>query len=195
MPNVIEELTTGYALSEIAAVVLRTATRDYLIRTGSNATLKPRLSSGEDKELRKGDTIYAQHRTKDIVKGYDLDLTSVLMHPKVHALVDGGVATYQAGGGLEKYSAPVLGTPVTRQAMGVDIYCANKDTGGNTIDYLKYSLDGCEGKPAEFEIKDGEFYTPKYTFVSTPPFGASPLSIDQVALAALPVATPEGSHA
>ena len=188
MPITMEELKKGIALANIKLVVIRTASRHYLMKTASEAGLKPRVSAGTENELRKGDVILSQYITHDIIKGYDLELTDVLLYPKVLALVDGGVSIFDAQEDFESYTAPALGEVTEREALGVDIYCGNLDTGGNPVDYMKYSLDGCLGKPCEFTFKDGEFYAPKYTMISTPPFGMAPLSIAKITVSELPAA-------
>ncbi len=177
-----EELKNGIALSDIEMAVVRTATQGYIIKTASQATLKPRLSGGEEKELRKGNTILAQYNTDDIVKGYDLELYDVLIHPKVMALVDGGVATFASGSGgaFEGYAAPVLGAPVERTEVAIDLYMANRSTGGDITNYLKVTLENCKGKPVEMDFKDGEFFSPKYTLRSTPSFGSGPMTMETV---------------
>lgn len=178
---VLEEVKLGFAVSDIAAVVITTADKKYLVKTGTEANFRAAVDAGQEKPLRKKNTILAVNKTDDILKGYDVDFIDVLMHPEVLALVEGGVSTF--GGtppAFQSYTAPVAGAPVVRTPFTLDIYCENLDTDGRAIDYLQFSLVNCKGKPTEFTIKDGDFYTPKYTMESRPPKGSTPLSINKV---------------
>ena len=167
------------ALIGIEAVVLRTAASQYLIRTASEATLKASVDSGEDKPLRKGNRLLARSKTDDLIKGYDVELSDLLVYPEVVALLDGGAVVTETGGGFKSYTGPVAGKEVVKTPFTLEIYCANKDTGNNIVNYLKLTLTGCHGKGAvEWSIKDGDFYAPKYTIESLPAVGASPMSMD-----------------
>lgn len=184
---VLENVKLGFAVSDIAAVVITTATKKYLIKTGVEANFRAAVDAGQEKPLRKKNTILALNKTDDLLKGYDVDFTDVLLHPEVLALVEGGVATFGGvePGAFQSYTAPVAGSPVTRTPFTLDIYCENLDTDGQAIDYLQFTLPSCKGKPTEFTLKDGDFYTPKYTLESRPPKGSAPLTITKAA--ALPV--------
>lgn len=175
----LKELQSGMALIGIEAVVLRTAASQYLIRTASEATLKASVDSGEDKPLRKGNRLLARSKTDDLIKGYDVELSDLLVYPEVVALLDGGAVVTETGGGFKSYTGPVAGKEVVKTPFTLEIYCANKDTGNTIVNYLKLTLTGCRGKGAvEWSIKDGDFYAPKYTIESLPAIGASPMSMD-----------------
>lgn len=176
---VLEEVKQGFAVSDIAAVVITTAAKSYLIHTGSEANFRASVAAGTEKELRKKNTILALNKTDDLVKGYDIDLTDLLVHPEVLALIDGGVATFETEA-FASYSGPVAGSPVVRTPFTLDIYTEELDTDGNATGYMKFSLKGCKGKPAEFSLKDGDFWTPKYTIESRPAKGTAPIEISQV---------------
>ena len=183
----LHSIAAGMALADVMAVVVTTASKKYLIKTASEGSLKAVVSAGEEKENRKGNVIYAQHVTQDIIKGYDVTLKTVLMHPELHALIDGGTVTTAAeGGAFESYSGPVMGAETQRTPFTLDIYMGNLDTGGNPIDYLQVTLTGCRGKPCDWTVKDGEFWTPEYTIQSRPAFGVSPMSVTKAQ--ALPTA-------
>jgi hypothetical protein len=189
MPDpVLEEVKKGITVSDIAAVVVTTASKKYLIKTGTEANFRAAVDAGRETPLRKQNTILAMNKTEDILKGYDVDLTDVLMHPEVLALVDGGVATF--GGTpveFQSYTGPVAGQPVVRTPFDLDIYASNFDTDGDVVSYLQFTLKNCKGKPTEFTIRDGEFYTPKYTMESRPAGGESPITI--AAVKTLPAVT------
>lgn len=180
MPDpVLEAVKAGFPVSDIAAVVITTATKSYLVQTGSEAAFRAAVAAGAEKELRKKNTILAINRTEDLVKGYDVDLTDLLVHPEVLALVEGGVATFAAET-FSGYSGPVAGAPVTRTPFRLDIYCEELGTEGEAAGYMKFSLPNCKGKPTEFSLKDGDFFTPKYTIESRPAKGIAPIEITQV---------------
>lgn len=171
-------LSGGFAVSDVAAVVLKTTSKSYMVKTGSEITCKPAVSSGTEKELRKGNTILALNKTDDILKGMDIDLTDLLMHVEVYALVDGGTVTNASeGGAFQKYAAPVAGSPVTRTEFTLEVYCADIGTDAKPAGYVKLSFPNCKGTPAEFSAKDGDFYSPKYTIQSRPTSGSSPYEI------------------
>lgn len=179
MDPVLEQVKEGFAVSDIEAVVITTAEKSYLVKTGSEADYKGAVSAGAEKELRKKDTILALNKTNDLVKGYDITLADLLVHPEVLAIVDGGVVTYDADK-FASYSGPVAGAPVVRPPFRLDVYAADLDTDGNPNGYIKFSTPSCKGKPAEFNLKDGEFFSPKYTIESRPAKGSSPITITHV---------------
>lgn len=174
------EITGGISLSNILAVVLKTneqSPREYLLETASECTLKASVSSGSENELRKRNAILAVNKKLDIVKGYDVTLKDLLLNPKVHALIQGGVTT-EASGAFSSYTDPVVGTPVTRVPFSLDIYCGNIGTEGESAAaYTKFSLPNCKGKPVDFELKDDDFYSPSYTIESRPARGETPLTV------------------
>lgn len=175
-------VTGGFAVANIAAVEVvteETTPKEYLLKTASEASLKAAISSGEEKELRKRNTIIAVNKKLDIVKGYDVTLKDLLINPKIHALLQGGVAT-DAENAFSTYTDPVTGSPVTRTPFTLNIYCENVGTDGETSGYLKFSLTKCKGKPCDFDLKDDEFYSPSYTIESRPASGTTPLTISKV---------------
>ena len=178
----LEAISEGINISDIEAAVFTTATKSYLFTTASEANAKPAVSQGQEKELRKLNVIFALNKTEDIIKGYDIDLTNVLMHPELLALVNGGVATF-SGDPLvfASYADPVAGTVTTRTPGRLDLYTAIKDTDGNTESYLKWAFPECKGKPMDISMKDGDFFMPKLTFMSRPATGSSPLEVTPAA--------------
>ena len=181
MPDpALEAVKTGFAVSDIAAVVVTTASKSYLVQTSTEAMFRAAVAAGAEKELRKKNTLLALNKTQDLVKGYDVDLTNLLVHPEVLALIEGGVATFTLDA-FASYSAPVAGSPVVRTPFRLDIYCEELDTDGNADGYMKFSLPNCTGKPTEFALKDGDFFAPKYTAESRPGKGVAPLTITQEA--------------
>lgn len=179
------KITDGLALRNILAAEIVTeepTPKSYLIETASQASLKASLSSGEEKELRKKDTILAVNKTRDIVKGYDITFKDLLISPKVHALFEGGVTTEAEGGAFTSYTDPVVGSPVTRTKFTLNIYCGNIGTDGEADDaYTKFALTGCEGTPCDFDLQDDNFFSPSYTIKSRPAKGTTPLTMSAAA--------------
>ena len=56
----------------------------------SQANIEAYVSEGQQQVLRVRNVIKAQNNTEDIVLGYDITLTAVVMLPEVLALIDGG---------------------------------------------------------------------------------------------------------
>lgn len=76
---------------------------------------------------------------------------------------------------MESYAGPVTGEEVVRTVFALELYCANKDTGNNIVNYQKLTFTGCRGKSVvEWDIKEGEFSAPKYTIESMPRGGRIP---------------------
>lgn len=175
----LQNVSAGFAVDAIVAVVLTTANASYLLRTGTEADYKAAVEAGEEKALRKLNQILALHKTQDLPKGYDVTLTDVLMTPEVYALVDGGVNT-MASSAFSKYQAPAVGNPVSRTPFTLEVYAEYVGTDGEADGYLKFSTPKCTGKPVDFTLRDGDFWAPKYTIQSRPDNGESPLTIDKV---------------
>lgn len=182
-----ESVKQGFAITGVKMVVLAGKTKKYVIQTATEANLKLEVDPGQEKVLRKENAILAVIRTRDIVKGYEIDFTDVLLHFEALALLEGGVATYAPEGAFKSFKAPVLGKPVVKEKVDVEIYAENVDTSGDVQNYLLFKLEGAEGKPTDITLKDGEFYTPKLSLSSRPASGKSPIEI--VAVDALPSVT------
>ena len=96
------------------------------------------------------------------------------------------MVTNSEEGAFESYAGPVTGEEVVRTVFALELYCANKDTGNNIVNYQKLTFTGCRGKSVvEWDIKEGEFFAPKYTIESMPAVGESPMTMEVVD--ALPV--------
>lgn len=175
-----ENVKEGFAVSDIVMVIVRTSTKKYVVKTASEADFKAAIEQGSEKALKKKEQILAINKVNDVLKGYDVTFTDLLMHPEILALIEGGVATFQPSGKFESFTAPVAGSVVVRESLGIDIYCENVDTSGAAKDYIVFSLENCTGKPTEFSLKDGEFWTPKFTAESRPAKGTSPIKIKRV---------------
>lgn len=177
----LEALKSGMAIIGIEAACIKTASKYYLIKTASEAEIKGTVDSGEDKPLRKGNRLLARHKTDDLITGYEISLSDLMVYPEVVALIDGGVVTNEPAGTFKSYAGPVTGKEVTRTPFTLELYCANKDTGNNIISYQKLTFTGCRGKSVvEWSLKDGDFFAPKYTIESMPAVGESPMSMEIV---------------
>lgn len=167
-----------YALANIARVDITTEEdipQTYsLTEVASEAEVTAFISEGTEQELRVKNTIKAQNKTENIVKGYDIRLVSATMVPEVLALVDGGTWDETT----KKYTAPVVGTPVTRTPFTTDIYTEEKDADGSTISYVKFTYKHCTGEPTNYSLQDGEFFVPELTAKSRPKMGESPVEFE-----------------
>ena len=137
----------------------------------SEAEVTAFVSAGAELELRVKNTIKAQNKTEDIVKGYDIKLVAATMVPEIIALVDGGVWEPVS----KKYTAPVVGTPVSRTPFTTHIYTEEKDVDGATKSYAKFSYKHCKGTPVNYSLSDGEFFAPEMILKSRPKMGESPV--------------------
>lgn len=187
MSVTLEELKRGFAISDIAAVIVTTSSKKYLLRTATEANARVVVEPGQEKALRKKNTILALNKTSDLVKGYDIDFTDALLHPELFAIVEGGVATYATGGALTSLTGPVAGQPVTRVPAQVDVYAENAGTEGEPVDYTVFTFKNCKGKPTDIAMRDGDFWTPKLTFESRPEAGDPTMEITTAA--AVPTVT------
>lgn len=167
-----------YALANIARVDITTEEdipQTYsLTEVASEAEVTAFISEGTEQELRVKNTIKAQNKTENIVKGYDIRLVSATMVPEVLALVDGGTWDETT----KKYTAPVVGTPVTRTKFTMDIYTEEKDADGSTVSYVKFTYKHCAGEPTNYSLQDGEFFVPELTAKSRPKMGESPVEFE-----------------
>lgn len=177
----LEALQSGMAIVGIEAACIKTASKYYLIKTASEATIKGTVDSGENKPLRKGNRLLARHRTEDLITGYEIELTDLMVYPEVVALMDGGTVTSTQEGAFASYAGPVTGQEVLRTPFTLELYCAAKDTGNNIVSYQKLTFSGCRGKSVvEWSMKEGEFFAPKYAIVSMPAVGESPMTLEVV---------------
>ncbi len=183
----LELLKNGVSITDIEAVVIKTTSAAYMIKTGTEASMKARVDSGEKKVLRKRNTLLAQNNTADLIMGYDIELTDLLTHYEVVALLEGGTVIKDAQGEVTGYTGPVAGSEVTLTPFTLEVYCANRGTNNKVLDYRRFTYDNCTGKsPVEWSVKDGDFLTPKYTIESCPDPGEAPMTVETVT--ALPTA-------
>lgn len=165
-----------FPLANIARVEIETeetTPKQYrLTDVASEAEIIAYVSEGEEKSIRVKNTIKAQNKTEDIVMGYDIKLISATMIPEILALIDGG--TWD-GTTVKKYTAPPIGSPVTRTPFTMHIYTEEKDGDGSTKSYVKFSYKHCTGKPVNYTLQDGEFFVPELTAKSRPKKGETPV--------------------
>lgn len=166
-------------VARVEVVTEEEAAKTYVVETSDEITLEAFVSEGEEKELRKLNRLISQLRTEDIIKGYDITMKDLVLHPFVMALVDGGQSTVSEDGSFT-YDGPTMGDVVKRTPFTVNIYTEEKDADGETAGYLKLTCKHCKGSPAKFTVKDGDFYAPEYTIKSRPKKGEKPLSIAQL---------------
>lgn len=143
-----------------------------LTEVATEASVEATISEGIDEELRVKDSIKAQNKTKDLVKGYDITLTSATMVPEILALIDGGTWNEVE----EEYKGAPIGVPFDRTKFTIHIFAEKKGTDGDTEGYIQFTYENCEGKPLGFTQTEGEFYSPELSITSRPKLGASPSS-------------------
>jgi len=172
--------TEEFALANIVRVDIITDEASprtlKLIDVASDADVVAYLSEGQQKVLRVKNTIKAQNNTEDIVLGYDIKLVSATFLPEVLEIVDGG----EWDAVNENYVAPVVGVPVERIPFTANIYTEEKDADGSTMSYVKFSYKNCKGKPVNYRMLDGEFFSPEFNLKSRSKLGESPVEIDRV---------------
>lgn len=178
-----------FALANIVRVEFiteETVPKTYrLTDVATDANVVAFISAGNEAELRVKNTIKAQNKFEDIVKGYDTTLTSATMVPEILALVDGGTLRYETEGEepdtvevLKGYDAPVVGSPVSRKIFTTKVYTADKDVDGEDKGYVCFSFLHTKGTPVNYSMVDGEFFAPQLVLKSRPKSGESPVSID-----------------
>ena len=169
-----------YPLANIVRVDIvteETTPRTFtLTDVASEAEVIAYLSEGEEKILRVKNTIKAQNKTEDIVLGYDIKLVSATFVPEILEVVDGG--TWDATD--KKYTAPVVGVPVERTPFKATIYTEEKDGDGSTVSYAQFTYKNCKGKPVDYRMQDGEFFSPEFNLKSRSKLGESPVEIDML---------------
>lgn len=172
------ETVKDFALANIVRVEIETEEETpkmyRLTDVASEAEITAFISEGEEQELRVKNTIKAQNKTEDIVKGYDIRLVSATMVPEVLALIDGG----EWDDIEKKYLAPVVGEPVNRIPFTMHIYTEEKDVDGSTKSYVKFSYKHCKGTPVNYSLVDGQFFAPELVAESRPKMGESPVEFE-----------------
>lgn len=169
---------TEFALANIARVDIETEgdlSEAYtLIDMANEASIEAYINEGAENALRVKNTIKAMNKLEDIVMGYDITLSAVTMQPEVLALVDGGVWDELT----QKYSAPPVGSPVSRTPFTLKIYTEDKDVNGDTKGYICFSFLHCKGQPVNYSVQDGEFFSEELRAKSRPAKGESPVSFE-----------------
>lgn len=162
------------AIANIARVDITTeedvAVVYSLTDVATEASVDAVISEGINETLRVKNTIKAQNKTKDLIKGYNITLTSATMVPELLALIDGGTWDDVE----QEYNGPAIGLPVDRKKFKMDIFVEEKDVNGDIKGYVRFTYLNCEGSPVGFTQKEGEFYSPELNISSSPNVGQSP---------------------
>lgn len=156
----------------MAEVIDEITNKKYIFDTASKAQIKPDLSKGKEDILRVKNRIIAINRTEDICIGYNIKLTNNTFPAKVMAIIDGGIITNNG------YEGPDLGEVAERHPYTLNIYSEEKDYGGETLQYVKFSFKHNKGKPVEFKFEDGKFYIPEFESQSRPRKKEKPVYIE-----------------
>jgi len=167
-------------IERVKIVTIEAEPKTYVIEVATNATFTGVVSAGAEQELRVKNTIYGTLRTEDLVKGYDIQLDDPLYHAQIFALIDGGALSGTPGETGEKYSAPVVGSPVSRPPFDLFLYSSDRDTDGEAIAYHEWKFLSCKGKPVDGALKDGEFTQFSYKIASRPPAGVAPMTMERI---------------
>lgn len=147
--------------------------------TVGSAEPEPFISEGEESELRVRNTILAQDRLEDILKGYDIKLVDCAVSRELLELVDGGEATAAAGAAaFAGYESPAAGTVSARTRFTLRLYTEEKDYSGEAVGYFRFSFPNCCGTPAKFSFENGSFTAPEYTVRSRPTTGGCALKLE-----------------
>lgn len=174
------EVLTEKAIVNIVRVEIVTnedTPKTYQFDTASEAAYSAVVSEGEETILRVKNEIKGINRTEDIQYGCDLTLKQPVFVPEVLAIVDGGTLTKGSDDAVTGYTPPVQGSAVKRTMFTLNIYTEEKDADGSTLGYQKFAFNGCKGKPASFNFKDGEFIAPEYTIMSRVKKGTAPYEL------------------
>lgn len=174
------EVIKEYPLANIARVDFVTeedVPKTYsLTDVATEAEVIAYLSEGIEEELRVKNTIKAQNKTADIVMGYDMTFQQATMIPEVLALIDGG----EYDDVSKKYLAPKIGKAVERTKFTTNVYAEEKDGDGSTVGYVKFVYKNCEGKPLNYTLVEGEFFSPEMTIKTRPKLGESPVEFEML---------------
>lgn len=152
--------------------------------TVSSASPEPFISEGEESELRIRNTILAQERLEDIIKGYNITLKDCVLSRELLDLIDGGQSTAGASTTAGSYQSPVAGQESARTHFTLHLYAVEKDYAGDPVAYFRFSFPNCVGTPAKFSLENGSFAAPEYVIRSRP--SANKCAMAVVALDTLP---------
>lgn len=147
------------------------------VTTGNTAAFEPIVDEGDRKTLRAKNQILAQNNFEDLVTGYNIKLTDVVLRPDQLALIDGG--TVKDNLGLFEYTGPEAGLTVKRKKVTVDIWTEEKDGDGDSLSYVRFRGRHAVGKPVSFSFNDQEFFAPEYSLESKPKISEAPIHIKQ----------------
>ncbi len=146
--------------------------------TISSASPDPFVSEGDESELRVRNTIIAQERLEDIIKGYDITLKDCVMSRDLLEVIDGGEALEAGASSFAGYSSPVAGRESARTHFSLHLYAAEKDYAGDAVSYFRFSFPNCVGSPAKFSVENGSFTAPEYTVHSRPGAGECAMRVE-----------------
>ena len=159
-------------------VTNETTPRVLHFETVSSAEPEPYISEGEESELRIRNTILAQERLEDIIKGYNITLKDCVMTKDLLAVIDGGTSAASSASAIGGYKSPVAGVESARVRFSLRLYAAEKDYSGSAVAYFRFSFPNCIGSPAKFSLENGAFATPEYTVHSRPAAGERAMTVE-----------------
>lgn len=141
----------------------------YSWETASKATITPFVHEGEEEILRVKNRILAINRQEDLIAGYDIEFEDNAFVPEIFAIIDGGELIYDdLTDEIKSYKSPKAGEISERKRFNLSIYTEEKDLDGFAKSFLKFSVKNCLGKPATFDIEDGQFVVPSFSITSRP---------------------------
>ena len=59
----------------------------------------------------------------------------------------------------------------------MDVFTEQKDGDGSTTGYVKFSYKNCKGRPVNYSVTDGGFFSPQMSIRSRSKFGESPVEV------------------
>lgn len=173
-------LLTGFNIANVERVKITTdesPAKTYMFQTMTSFDAEPYVNEGEEVTQRVKNTIMGRIKTDDLLEGYDLTCEDERLIMEVLALIDGG--TYDDS--QSTYSAPAIGTEVTRKAFTMELFTSDRGGDGEVKKYLQWTFPHCKGKPVKIAGKDGEFTKQTYDISSRPGDGESPFKVKAVA--------------
>lgn len=173
-------LLTGFNIANVEGVKIVTegsSPKTYCWKTMTSFDAEAHVEEGEEVVQRVKNTIMGRLMTEDIVGGYDLECEDERLIPEILALVDGG--SWDAEN--NKYSAPAIGTEISRTAFALYIYTSDRGGNAEVNNYLEWYFPHAKGTPVKLGAKDMEFRKTGYKLKSRPADGESPFKVSVTA--------------
>ena len=159
-------------------VTQETTPRVLNFETISSASPEPFISEGDESELRIRNTILAQERLEDIIKGYNITLKDCVLTRELFEIIDGGASSAGSTSAAGTYTSPTAGQESARVKFSLRLYAAEKDYAGDAVAYFRFIFPNCVGTPAKFSLENGAFAAPEYVVRSRPSKGGKAMAVE-----------------